>query len=366
MRIDSLSIYRFETKLATPWITSYGADQTVEQVLFCLRSGGVEGWGEASPLNLPTYSPEYSRTVFELNRNVFAKLLLGEDIDSGDDLQRRFSFIKGNNFAKSGFDVAWWDLASKLAGKPLWKFIGGTNRHPESGADFGFQSSIDILLEKIDKVKNLAPRIKLKYGPTWGIEVVREVRRNFPDLVLHIDCNSAYTLDDLPMFKELENYNLAMIEQPLAFDDLIDHATLQREIHTPICLDESLTTPEKARKAIQINSCRYFNLKIGRLGGITNLLKVCAVARKAGIPCWIGGMLETGIGRRARLAVASLPEVSYPSDICPPKPGKLLKTPLAFDPGTMRYTLDDRTPGSGADVDIASVKDQILAEFHLG
>ena len=365
MRIDSLSIYRFETKLASPWITAYGADYTVEQVLFCLRSGGVEGWGEASPLNLPTYSPEYSRGVFEINRDIFAKQLLGEDIESGDDLQTRFSSIKGHYFAKSGFDLAWWDLASKLAGQPMWKFIGGTNRHPEAGADFGYQKSIDILLQKIDDVKAIAPRIKLKYGPGWGIEVIREVRKNFPDLVFHIDCNSAYTLDDLPMFKELDQYNLAMFEQPLTHDDLIDHATLQREIKTPICLDESLTTPDKARKAIQIGSCKYFNLKTGRLGGITNILKVCALAREAGIPCWIGGMLETGIGRRARLAVASLPEIGYPSDICPPRPSKLLKTPIAFDPGTMHYTLDDTTPGSGADVDIESVRDQILEEFHL-
>ena len=365
MKIDSLSIYRYETKLKQPWITAYGADYTVEQILFCLRSDGLEGWGEASPLNHPTYSPEYSKDVFAVNAELFAPLIIGKDIESGEALQKIFSFVKGHYFAKSGFDLAWWDLASKMAGVPMWKFIGGTNRHPESGADFGFQKSIDELLEKIDRVKDIAPRIKLKYGPGWGLEVLREVRKAFPKLTFHIDCNSAYTLDDLPMFREIDELGLAMIEQPLANDDLIDHAELQKAIRTPICLDESLVTPEKARKAIRIGSCKYFNLKTGRLGGITNILKVCALAREAGIPCWIGGMLETGIGRRARLAVASLPEIGYPSDICPPRPSKLLKTPIAFDPGTMRYTLDDTTPGSGADVDIESVRDQILEEFHL-
>jgi len=366
MKIDSLSIYRYETRLKKPWITAYGADYTVEQVLFCLRSGDQEGWGECSPLNRPTYSPEYSRGAFEINREIFAPLIIGKDIRSGEELQSLFSFIKGHPFAKSGFDLAWWDLASKLAGVPLWKFIGGTNRHPESGADFGFQDSVDILLERIDHVKDIAPRIKLKYGPGWGIEVLREVRKNFPDLVFHIDCNSAYTLDDLPMFRELDELNLAMIEQPLANDDLIDHATLQHEIKTPICLDESLISPDKARKAIQIGSCKYFNLKFGRMGGVTPTLKVLDLARNAGIPCWVGGMLETGIGRWVRLAIASRPEIAYPSDISAPAPSKLLRKPIAFDPGTMHYTLDEHTPGSGADVDIESVRDRILDEFHLG
>ena len=130
MKIDSLSIYRYETKLKTPWITAYGADYTVEQVLFCLRSGGLEGWGESSPLNHPTYSPEYSKDVFAVNAELFAPLIVGKDIESGEALQKIFSFVKGHYFAKSGFDLAWWDLASKLAGVPMWKFIGGTNRHP--------------------------------------------------------------------------------------------------------------------------------------------------------------------------------------------------------------------------------------------
>ena len=366
MKIDSLSIYRYETKLKQPWITAYGADYTVEQVLFCLRSGGVEGWGEASPLNHPTYSPEYSKDVFAVNAELFAPLILGKDIDSGEELQKLFSFVKGHPFAKSGFDLAWYDLASKLAGVPMWKFVGGTNRHPESGADFGYQKTVDDLLAKIDKVKDVAPRIKLKYGPGWGLEVLKVVRKTFPKLVFHIDCNSAYTLDDLPMFREVDKLGLAMIEQPLANDDLIDHATLQKAIDTPICLDESLVTPEKARKAIQIGSCKYFNLKTGRLGGITPILKTCDLAREAGIGCWVGGMLETGIGRWARLAVASRPEVNYPSDIGAPKPSPLLRIPIEFVPGTMHYDLDETRPGSGADVDIESVRDRILDEFHLG
>ena len=366
MKIESLSMYRFVTRLKAPWVTAYGSDSTVEQIIFCLRSEGREGWGEASPLNAPTYSPEYSRGVFALNRDFFAPLLIGREIESGEELQSLLAAFKGNPFAKSGFDIAWWDLASKLAGQPLWKFVGGVNRHPESGADFGFQKSVDILLEKIAQVKGLAPRIKLKYGPGWGIEVLREVRRNFPDEVFHIDCNSAYTLADLPMFKAVDELNLSMIEQPLASDDLIDHAELQRMIKTPICLDESLVSPDKARKAVKIGSARYFNLKFGRLGGLTNLLKVCDIARENGITCWVGGMLETGIGRYIRLAAASRAEVGYPSDINPPANSGLLKKIPAFDPGTMRYTLDDQTPGSGAEVDVEFLKSNSIEEFHLG
>ena len=173
-------------------------------------------------------------------------------------------------------------------------------------------------MEEVQKVVDAGyPRIKLKYCPGWELEMVRALRSNFPKVTIHIDCNSAYTLKDLEMFRRLDRYGLAMIEQPLAHDDLLDHATLARQIETPICLDESITSVEKARKAIEARACRWVNIKPVRVGGLTAALKINALCASAGIPCWVGGMLETAIGASHCTAMATLPNMGYPCDVFP-------------------------------------------------
>ena len=294
-------------------------------------------------------------------------MLLGKDIQSGDQLQNMLKFIKGNPFAKSGFDMAWWDLAAKMNNTPLWKYIGGVNKTFACGADFGIQDSLGMLIDKVGKaVKAGYPRIKLKFGPGWDINMLSVVRHEFPKQVFHIDCNSAYTLADIALFKEVDKFGLAMIEQPLAYDDLIDHAELQKQIKTPICLDESLTSPDNARKAIWIGAGKVFNLKPPRLGGITPLLKVHDMAAAAGIPCWIGGMIETGLGLYTLLAAGSLSNITYPSDIFPAK--------LFFREGILKKELDHSScpcfelpevPGSGAEIDMEKLEKATCAEFHL-
>ena len=263
------------------------------------------------------------------------------------------SCFKRNYFANGAIDMAWWDLYAKTRGEPLWQVLGGRRDVIDVGADFGVMEAIDDLLAKIDEaVKAGYKRTKLKYAPGWDLDMVAAVRKAFPDQVFHIDCNSGYTLDDLAMFKKLDRYNLAMIEQPLTHDDLIDHATLAKQIETPICLDESITSPAKARKAIEIGACLWINIKPVRVGGLTPALKIHDLCEQAGIPCWAGGMVESGLGALHCAAMATLPNIKYPSDVFPGSRffKKDLVTPGLTLTGPSQMTLPT-VPGVGAEPD---------------
>jgi O-succinylbenzoate synthase len=317
-QIDEIAVYRIRLPLVTPFKTAYGSDHAVEPVLVRMASESQSGWGEAQAFEYPTYCPEYAHGVFSMIRDVLAPTLIGQHIKSGADLQARLACFKGNPFAKGALDMAWWDLHARTRDEPLWRALGGRNPMVEVGADFGILESHDALLAGISEAVAAGyRRVKLKYAPGWDLEMVRTVREAFPKLVLHIDCNSAYTLDDLAMFQALDAFDLAMIEQPLMHDDLIDHATLARRIATPICLDESITSPAKARKAIDIGSCRWINIKPVRVGGLTHALEIHDLCQRLRIPCWVGGMVESGLGGQHCLAMATLPNVRYPCDVFP-------------------------------------------------
>jgi len=304
--------------LVYPFRTAYGSDAAVESVLVRLRSGESYGWGEAQPFHHPTYCPEYSAGVFLTVRDVLAPAILGGDIASGQELQNKLSCFKGNQFAKGALDMAWWDLYARSQGEPLWRTLGGRNPVIDVGADFGVMESIDALLEKINQAVAAGfKRVKLKYAPGWDLNMIAAVHNAFPDAVFHIDCNSAYTLKDVPMFRQLDRYGLAMIEQPLMHDDLIDHAALQKQIATPICLDESITSPAKTRKAIEIGACRWINIKPVRVGGLTPALEIRDICEQAGVPCWVGGIVESGVGASHCMAMATLSNMKYPCDIFP-------------------------------------------------
>jgi len=194
--------------------------------------------------------------------------------------------------------------------------LGGVREQIDCGVSIGIQPSIDKLLEKIDtEVKAGYRRIKIKIKPGWDLEVVRQVREAFPRIPLMGDANSAYTLADVDVFKKMDKYNIMMFEQPLHYEDIIDHAELQRQIETPICLDESIHSAEDARKAIQIGACKIINIKLGRVGGHREVKAVHDVCRNAGIPVWCGGMLESGIGRAHNVALSSLEDFSLPGDV---------------------------------------------------
>ncbi len=318
MRITGIDVYHVAMTLLYPFRTAFGNDSVIETVLVRMQSEEGYGWGEASPWALPAYSPEYAGGVYKIVTELFAPRLLGQEIGTGEELQERLAWAKGNPFAKASLDTAWWDLEAKRRGQPLWQMIGGKQPIVDVGADFGIMESHDQLLAEIEAAAIAGYlRVKLKYRPGWDLEMIRTVRRHFPELTIHIDCNSAYTLDDIDMFRQVDELGLFMIEQPLMHDDLVDHATLQNALTTPICLDESITSPARARKAAEIGACRWINIKYPRVGGMTQAIAVHDMAASHGIPCWVGGMIESAVGANHCLALATLPNFTYPADIFP-------------------------------------------------
>jgi len=351
--IETIDVYRVRIPLVYPFRTAYGCDDAVEPVLVRMGSGGLFGWGESQAFQGPTYCPEFGAGIFVTVRNMLAPAIIGQMIDTGDDLQRRLGCFKGNPFAKATLDTAWWDLYARMRNEPLWKSLGGVKDIVDVGADFGAMETIDALLGKIDEaLKAGFKRVKLKFCPGWDVNMVHAVRTAFPKGTFHIDCNSAYRLSDVDMFKKLDRYHLAMIEQPLMHDDLVDHATLAKRIDTPICLDESINSVEKARKAIEIKACGWVNVKPGRVGGMTPAVQITEMCAAAGIPCWVGGMLESGVGGSHCMALATLPNMRYPGDVFPSSRffKRDLTNPELVLSGPSQMTLS-KGPGLGAEPD---------------
>ena len=350
MKIEQIDLYHVRMPLIYPWRTAYGSDASIEAVLVRMLSNGVEGWGESSPLAAPCYSPEFAAGLFVILNNWLAPRLIGQDIQSGRRLQEQLRVFKGNYFAKAALDTAWWDLHAKMIGQPLFRALGGKRSTIEAGADFGVRDSVEELIELVGKdLQSGAPRIKLKYAPGWDIPVIERIRSIFPKATIHIDCNSGYRSSDTPMFEKLDRFNLAMFEQPLGFDDLHDHADLQRRVKTPICLDESINSVDRARQAIALKSCRWANIKPGRVGGLTNAVEIHNLFEAASIPCWVGGMLESAVGGLHCAALATLPNFRYPADIFPSSKfyvEDLSEPPLVFSK-PWQFTLPER-PGVGA------------------
>jgi len=318
MFIDAIEVYCVRHPLIIPWRTAYGEDREILSVLTRIHSGSYSAWSETSPLAFPTYSPEFAMGVYYLVSKVFAPLVVGTQVDSSEQFETLFKQFKGNPFAKSALEIAWWTLEAELQGVPLHKLFNGSDAEVSVGADFGVQDTLDELICKVGTAVDADfPRVKLKVKPGWDLNVVSEVRRVFPNLTMHIDCNSGYSLDDLPLFKQMDAYGLAMIEQPLFHADIRDHAILQSSIDTPICLDESCNSPRAAREAVEMKACRYINIKPGRVGGILNSLLIHDMCKDAGIGCWIGGMLESAVGVGMLIELATLDNIRYPNDLIP-------------------------------------------------
>lgn len=343
MRIDRIDLFHVAMPLIYPWRTAYGEDVAAHSVVCRLTSGSVEAWGESCPLTAPCYSPEWGGGIFTVARDWLAPALLGKEISSGDELQRHLAIYKGNPFAKAIFDTAWWALQSRLTNTPLHRVLGATRDRVPVGADFGVMDSIDDLLAAVGKAVDAAfPRIKLKFRPGWDFAMLQAVRAQHPAQVFHIDCNSGYRLSDVSMFQAIDQFQLAMIEQPLQHDDLLDHATLQGQISTPVCLDESITTLRQVEQAIALKSCQYVNIKPGRVGGLTNAIKIHDACQKANIPCWVGGMLESSLGANICVALSMLDNFTYPADIFPSS--RFYHQDLS-DPPLQLIPLADGTPG---------------------
>ena len=361
MHIDSIELFHVAMPLIYPWRTAYGEDAAIESVLVRMASGEIVAWGESSPLAAPCYSPEWAGGIFACLKQWLAPAIVGQDITSGAALQARLAHFKGNQFAKAAIDTAWWVLEANRREQPLHKLLGATRDQVSVGADFGVMDNVGELLPQIAQALAAGfPRVKLKFRPGWDIPMLQAVRREFPTQVFHIDCNSGYRLTDLDLFRRLDDFDLAMIEQPLAHDDLVDHAKLQAAIATPVCLDESITSLARVQQAIELGSCRWVNIKPGRVGGLTNALAIHHACRQAGIPCWVGGMLESAVGSRICVALAMLDNFTYPADIFPSSRfyhRDLSQPPLEltrFADGTSGVTAPSR-PGIGAEPDPAQL-----------
>jgi O-succinylbenzoate synthase len=319
VKIEAAEIRYVELPLISPWRTAYGEDAAVHSVLVKLTSGGVWAWGESTPFYAPTYSPESARSVYETAREFFLPALVGETLDSAAELMARIHVFKGNPFAKAAVETAWWALDSLMAGRPLWQALGAETPIVKCGADFGVQDSIDELLTLIQGAVDAGyPRIKLKVKHGWDIDMLAAVRGAFPSQVFHVDCNSGYDLKaDFDTLLAFDQFDLAMIEQPLFHTDIVEHAELQKQIDTPVCLDESVKCPRDFRLALQLGACRVINVKPGRVGGLYHAIQIHDMARDAGVAAWVGGMLESGVGAGICAALGTLPGFTYPADVFP-------------------------------------------------
>jgi O-succinylbenzoate synthase len=318
MKFDRLDIYHVAMPLIYPWRTSYGEDYDIQAVLVKVTDGDNVAWSESSPLHAPTYLTESAGGVFYLLSKIMGPQIVGREFEDADDLNGMLSVFKGNTFAKAALEIASWALLVRSSGIPLHTLLGGETREVVAGADFGIQDSIDMLLGNIQIAVDAGfPRVKLKAAPGWDLDMLKAVRGAFPDTVFHIDCNGGYTLDDLPMFKEIDKLELAFIEQPLAFDDLLDHAELAKQIETPVCLDESAISIRAVEQALRIGAASYINIKPGRVGGLANSIAIHDICRDAGVPVWVGGMLESALGAAICVELATLPNFTYPGDLFP-------------------------------------------------
>jgi O-succinylbenzoate synthase len=318
MRIDRLDVYHVSMPLLYPWRTAYGEDYDIQSVLVKAVSGEHEAWAESSPLRAPTYLPESAISVFHHVTEFFGPHVVGQEYDTADEVNARLELFKGNSFGKAAIEIAWWALQSKISSTPLHRLLGGETREVQAGADFGIQDSIDMLLGNIQGAVDAGfPRIKLKAARGWDLDMLKAVTSTFPDMTFHIDCNSGYTLDDLPFFKAIDHMGLAFLEQPLHYADVLDHAELAKQIETPVCLDESIVSPRAAQQAIRVGACKYINIKPARVGGLANSIAIHDMARDAGIPVWIGGMLESAVGSSVCVELATLPNFTYPGDLFP-------------------------------------------------
>jgi len=316
IRLERIVLREVRMPLVQFFETSFGRTTGRKIVLVEAVCEGVSGWGEVTAGEHPFYNEEWTESAWLILRDYAGPRVLDRALESANDVGPLLARIRGHHMACGGLEAAVWDLEARLLNRPLWEHIGGARKEIGCGVSIGIQDTVPQLLEKIER--ELAAgyqRIKMKIKPGWDADVVREVRRRFPMIKLMVDANSAYTLADADHLKRLDEFHLMMIEQPLAHDDIIDHAALQAKLDTPICLDECIRSARHAEQAIRLRACRIINVKLGRVGGFREAKRVHDVAQAAGVPVWCGGMLESGVGRAHNVALSTLPNFVLPGDV---------------------------------------------------
>ena len=316
MRIDGVVIREISMPLIRPFETSFGVTAERHIVLVEVQSEGLSGWGECTAGEHPSYCEESTNTAWLVLTEELIPLLTQAEIPSIGACPKILSGVRGNRMAKAALVNAVWDLESQRKSIPLADLLGGTRTKIPCGVSLGIQKSIESLLEMIEtELASGYQRIKLKCKPGWDVKVFEAVRKRWPDILLSCDANAAYRLKDIDHLKQFDQFNLLMIEQPLWYDDFYYHSMLQRQLDTAICLDESIRNRRDALAAIEMESCRIINIKLGRVGGFDEAIRVHNVTEERSIPVWCGGMLETGIGRSHNIALSSLPNFQLPGDV---------------------------------------------------
>jgi O-succinylbenzoate synthase len=316
VQIDAVELFLVRLALVRPFETSFGRIDGREFVLVALTSDAVTGWGECVAEVDPFYSSETTTTAWHVMAKYLIPDLLAAPVGHARHLSALWQRVRGHRMAKAALEMAAWDLEARLAGRPLCELLGAPARPIPAGVSIGIQRSLDELVERVQaELADGYRRIKIKIKPGWDFAPVQAIRRVLPSVPLMVDANAAYTTDDGHALAALDDFGLMMIEQPLDYDDLVQHARLQLRLRTPICLDESITSPRIAADAIDMGACRIINVKPGRLGGFGPSMAVHDLARDHGVPLWHGGMLESGIGRSHNLHLSTLPGFTLPGDV---------------------------------------------------
>ncbi len=367
MPVDRVTLYHVRMPLRTPFETSFGRARDRECIVLAVHAEGLVGYGECPADREPGYSYETTGTAWHILRDFLIPAIVGEDVLEPGQFQSRVAAVRGHPMAKAGLELALWDLKGKMTGLSLRELLGGERTSVPVGVSVGIQPSPDALVDVVGGyLAQGYGRIKIKIKPGRDVADAQAVRRAFPEIRLQVDANSAYSLAAAETLRPLDDLDLLLIEQPLAEDDLYDHSRLQRTFRTPICLDESIQGLRHARQALEMDACRVINIKPGRVGGLTQAVAIHHLCRERGIPVWCGGMLETGVGRAANLALASLPGFTLPGDI------SASDRYYAQDITHERFTLNDDStimvpsgPGLGVTIDMDALRRFTLAGLEV-
>jgi len=368
IQVDKIHLRQVRIPLVHFFETNFVRTYERRMILVEVMGGGTSGWGEVTCGENPFYNEEWTDAAWMIVRDYVAPRVLGFGFSSAAGVADRSAHIRGHYMARGGVEAAIWDLEARMKGIPLWEHIGGGwFKEIACGVSIGIHDTVAQLLKSIEKeVAAGYQRIKIKIKPGWDVDVVREVRKTFPSIRLMADANSAYTLADAEHLKRLDEFRLMMIEQPLVHDEIIDHAALQAELDTPICLDECIRTLHHAEQAIRLQACGIINIKLGRVGGFTEALRIHDLAQANSIPVWCGGMLESGIGRAHNIALSTLPNFVLPGDVSASKrywTRDIISPPVEVSPqGTIKVS---DAPGFGYELDHDYIRHLTVREETL-
>lgn len=358
-----LYCHRVSIPLKVPFSTSFGTQEARSALIFELRHGGITAYSEAVTETGPFYGYEDNTTALHIIREYLAQQI--REIPSPGEFLESVGYVKGHLMAKGALEMLLWDYHSKAEGTPLHRYLGPTSGKAQVGISIGM-SPMDGMKEQARNAQARGyRRIKVKIRKGEEERIVSGVREAIGDFPLSVDANTDFTLDDRDSLKRLDKYGLVYMEQPLDHDDVIDHAELARYIRTPICLDESIISTDRARKAISAGACQVMNIKPGRVSGLSESMSIARLAREHGIHTWVGGMLETGIGRAFNVALASSTYIDYPGDTSPND--KYFQRDIVKNPFTMEdgIILPNEGPGIGVDVDLEYLEKIEMEKIRL-